>query len=204
MLIASLLFLAGAQAQTTAVALPAGTRFHVRLQTPVNTKTANSGYPVEAILIAPLSFHGSVTVPVGTRLSGRIADIQRHRGVSLQLTFDTMTLPGGSAFTVPGCNTPGCAIAGSLSASFTKSRCQLAAKPIGLLLAFPVVGAGIGAAAGNPARGAGTGGVIALVVLIIGERFWFSTRWENFNLKRGRKMWLRLGGDWTIAPPVEK
>jgi hypothetical protein len=52
-LIAPLLLMA-AQAQTTAVTLPAGARLRVKLQTPVNTKTANSGDPVDAILIAPL------------------------------------------------------------------------------------------------------------------------------------------------------
>src|SRR5437660_5773155 len=80
--------------------LPAGTRLRVQMQTPVDTKTSNVGDAVEALLVEPVQNGGSILVPVGARLTGRVAAVspqskahQTH--ALLQLSFDELILPNG-------------------------------------------------------------------------------------------------------------
>jgi hypothetical protein len=208
MLVGYLLLAIAVQAQTIPVTVPAGRCLRVKLETPVNTKTAQAGDGVEATLIETISLRGEVAMPAGTHVSGWITDVDvagDERG-AVRLAFDTVMLPDGRTFTASP----------SLSTSFRSPTFWMAAKLIGVLLALPVVGASIGAAAGGgegAAQGAGTGGVIALLGVIALSGSKHSTpldRWENFKLKRGRKMWLRLDADLTLAPsapptaPAEK
>jgi hypothetical protein len=199
-LIGHLLLGIAAQAQTIPVTVPAGTRLRVKLETPVNTKTAHAGDDVKATLIETISLRGEVALPAGTHVSGRITevDVAGDERAAVRLAFDTVMLPDGRTF----------AASPSLSPSFRSPTFWMAAKLIGVLLALPVVGASIGAAAGGregAAQGAGTGGVIALLGVIALSGLKHSTpvdRWENLKLKRGRKMWLRLDADLTLAPPA--
>lgn len=187
-----LLLAIAAQAQTIRVTVPAGTRLRVKLETPVNTKHLLSDR-VEATLIEPISLRGGVALPTGTHVSGRITYVQQNGGASLRLAFDTATLPDGGTLTA------------FASTSFRRSRFWRTAKMIGVVLAVPVVGAGIGAAVGGregAKTGAGTGGAIALVAVLGAHKDPFENVWVNFKLKRGRKMWLRLDADLPLAPPA--
>src|SRR5947209_8327286 len=75
-IVGALLLAAVAHAQDTKVTLPAGTRLRVKLETPVDTKTAHAGDAVEAALIQQVVVHGRSVLPVGTYISGSVQAIR--------------------------------------------------------------------------------------------------------------------------------
>jgi hypothetical protein len=82
---------------------PTGTTLHVRLTRPLGSFASRQHSPVDAVLIAPVK-HGSETIlPAGSVLTGEIKSVQRvgvgliHETASLQLSFDSIAVPGGDA-----------------------------------------------------------------------------------------------------------
>ena len=67
---------AAVHAQTVSGIVPAGTRLRARLETPVDTKTSRVADGVEARLLEPVKIHDQTMLPVGTRLSGRVAAVR--------------------------------------------------------------------------------------------------------------------------------
>lgn len=87
---------------------PAGTPLHIRLTSPVGTWASKKGSPVRAVLIAPVTVDGDTVLPMGTIVSGKVSSVKRvgfgiiHETASLDLTFDRLTLPGGSSLPFSG------------------------------------------------------------------------------------------------------
>ena len=93
------------QALTYRVA-PVGSVLHVRLTSAVGSFASRPGDMVEAVLIAPVKVEGEIILPAGAILHGRVKSVRRvglgilREASSLDLTFDSITLPGGASLAV--------------------------------------------------------------------------------------------------------
>ncbi|HXE90476.1 MAG TPA: hypothetical protein VNK82_05870 [Terriglobales bacterium] len=192
-----------ARAQSDTVSLLAGTRLRAKLESSVSTKTARVGDGVEVILLQPVERGSNVLVPTGSRLTGRVEDVRaadRKQRISarLRLAFYRMTFPDGRALEAP-------ASLQSLGMSQDVDAEGVATQPgiskgetAGVVVTGAGVGAGIGAAAGG-AKGAGIGAGIGGAIAVLGALAEASARWDDFELKKGRKLWLRLDQDVTLS-----
>ena len=85
----------GAQALSVPYA-PAGTRFDVRLDEPIDTRLNSAGQRITATLMQPIvASDGTVFIPQGTQIEGAISSIGTTGGPHIALEFDTAKLPGG-------------------------------------------------------------------------------------------------------------
>ncbi len=79
--------------------IPAGTRFKVRFETPVNSLNSSKGTPFITTILNDIKSDGNIILPAGTTLRGRVGDIQRSRylsrGASMNLNFDHIVTPTG-------------------------------------------------------------------------------------------------------------
>jgi hypothetical protein len=86
--------------------LPAGTTLEARLSTATGSRISHPGDPMEATIIAPVSFHGRILVPQGSRLRGSVASATaigfglKHSVASIAYHFHMLHLPGGAAIPV--------------------------------------------------------------------------------------------------------
>lgn len=82
---------------------PAGSVVHVRLTGAVGSYASRPGWPIQAVLIAPVKADGETVLPAGSVLSGRVKSVRRvglgvlHESASLDLVFDSISLAGGGA-----------------------------------------------------------------------------------------------------------
>jgi len=103
-------FLAGSMLQLpwviSAQSLPAGTVLEARLSSATGSRTSQSGDLIEATIIAPVSVHGRILVPQGSRLLGSITNATaiglglKHSTASISYSFHTLLLPGVAAIPV--------------------------------------------------------------------------------------------------------
>ena len=86
--------------------LPAGTALEARLSGTTGSRISHRGDPTEATIIAPVSVHGRVLVPQGSRLLGSVANVTaigfglKHSTATIAYAFHTLRLPGGAAIPV--------------------------------------------------------------------------------------------------------
>ncbi len=86
--------------------LPAGTALEVRLSAPTGSRISHRGDPIEATIIAPITFEGRILVPQGSRLFGSVANATaiglglKHPTASIAYAFHTLQLPDGAAIPV--------------------------------------------------------------------------------------------------------
>ena len=85
-------------------AIPTGTMFRARLETTINTATTQTGTPFRAQITEPVLHDGSVIVPAGATLEGRVTDIRGgrrlHGPALIHLQAQTIILPDGSRMPV--------------------------------------------------------------------------------------------------------
>lgn len=62
-----------------AFVLKSGSRFPVAILKELNSDTAKSGEPIEAMLLAPLDYGGVILAPQGARITGRVTNIIGQR-----------------------------------------------------------------------------------------------------------------------------
>ncbi len=85
---------------------PAGSVVHIRLTNAVGSFASRPGSEVDAVLIAPVKVEGETVLPVGTVVHGRVKSVRRiglgivHEAASLDLIFDSISLPGGQSLPV--------------------------------------------------------------------------------------------------------
>jgi hypothetical protein len=85
---------------------PAGSVLHVRLTNAVGTFASHPGAEAEGVLIAPVQIEGDTVLPAGTLVHGRVKSVRRvglgilHETASLDLIFDSITLPTGALLPV--------------------------------------------------------------------------------------------------------
>lgn len=86
--------------------VPAGSVLHVRLTNAVGTFASRPGAQVDAVLIAPVKVDGDTVLPVGSIVHGQVKSLRRiglgivHEAASLDLIFDSISLPGGASMPV--------------------------------------------------------------------------------------------------------
>jgi hypothetical protein len=80
--------------------LDTGTDIQVRLEQPLSSRTARLEDRFEATVVRPIRVNGRVVIPTGSRVRGivQVAEPAERpaKAGRLDLTFDTLTVPGGS------------------------------------------------------------------------------------------------------------
>ena len=86
--------------------LPAGTTLEARLVTPTGSRISRIGDRVEGSTIAPISFHGHILVPLGSKVIGSVESVKRfgfglkQTTASIRYHFRTLRLPNGDAIPI--------------------------------------------------------------------------------------------------------
>jgi hypothetical protein len=157
---------------------------------------------VDAVLIEPVTHYDVIILPIGTRLHGRVvtiraADKKQKIHALLRLSFDEVILPDGRHF-------KSLASIQSLGASEDVDNEGAATAPgvskgetVEVTTASAAAGAGIGALAGG-GKGAGVGAGIGGAVGLLSALAAGSAEWDDFQLKTGRKLWLRADEDFKV------
>lgn len=85
---------------------PAGAVLHLRLTNAVGSFASHRGDRVDGVLIAPVKVAGETVLPAGTLVHGTVKSVRRiglgilREAASLDLTFDSIVLPGGTTLPV--------------------------------------------------------------------------------------------------------
>lgn len=83
--------------------IPANTPIEIRLTQRISTQRSKAGQPVEAILAAPVLIGDQTVLPLGSKVTGTIQDLDSvklgfyHETASVALKLDHITLPDGTA-----------------------------------------------------------------------------------------------------------
>ena len=86
--------------------LPEGTVLEARLSGATGSRISHSGDPIEATIIAPVSFQGRILVPQGSRSFGSVTGATaiglglKHSTASISYSFHSLLLPGRAAIPV--------------------------------------------------------------------------------------------------------
>ena len=92
------------QRPRSAGTLPEGTRFDVRLDEPLSSKTARREDRVIASVATPVRVDGRVVLPAGTRVRGVVDDVQEAerpaKSGRLDLVFDRIAFADGTEITL--------------------------------------------------------------------------------------------------------
>lgn len=79
--------------------IPAGTKFNIKLQTPISTKTNKAGDYFSAVLIEDEKTQKNIVLPAGSIIRGSIAQVKPNkrfsRGAVLYVDFDHVVIPNG-------------------------------------------------------------------------------------------------------------
>ena len=177
--------------------LAAGTRLRVKLDSTLSTNVARPSDTVEAIVTKRIDRNGVVVLPQGARIHGKVeavrrADRNNKVEPSLKLNFDQIIFPDGRVF--------------STSASIADVRKRMHVDSIGLvtqpglsgrrklvsIALFSATGALAGIHSGGEGSGIGAAAGAGLGGLVVSLD---SRPYSDFELKKGRKLWLRLNSD---------
>ncbi len=86
--------------------LPQGTALEARLSGATGSRISHTGDPIEATIIAPVSFHGRILIPQGSRLFGSVTEATafglglKHTTASIRYGFNALVLPGRASMPV--------------------------------------------------------------------------------------------------------
>ncbi|HZO99962.1 MAG TPA: hypothetical protein VFD30_06700 [Terriglobia bacterium] len=190
--------------QEESVTVPAGTRLRAKLNSTVGTKNSRIGDGIEAVLIEPVRVNGLEVLPQGTYLSGRIeavrsGDKKQRVFAMLRPSFTKVTLPDGSKFDVrASVQSLGTTMDVDPEGAVTERR-ESKGEKVGVDAATVGAGAGVGGIAAG-GKGAAVGAGVGAGIAALGELADALTKYEDFELKKGRKLWLRLDQDLVVAP----
>jgi peptidoglycan hydrolase-like protein with peptidoglycan-binding domain len=106
--IAALLFMLGAAAEISAqarVVVPEGSVIIVRTSSALESATAKPGQTFEAVVVDTLQVDSYTAIPAGSRIRGVVTFAQpadRQRSGVIEVNFNRLTLPDGSAYNLNG------------------------------------------------------------------------------------------------------
>jgi hypothetical protein len=187
------------------VTVQEGTNLRVALDTTLSTKSARVGDRFSGTLREPIYVNGKEAIPYGSRIDGRVSEVQRpghtHGVGKLDIVFEKIQLPNGYTETIVA------SMAGAETSDKTKvdkegtisgpsSRKRDAAEVAGA----GGVGAGIGAIAGGAKGTAIGGGVGAIVGLADSMR----RRGKDLELPAGTSLVIRLDRPLTLQVPANR
>ncbi len=191
-------------AQEAPPSVMAGTKLRVQFNTEVGTAISRVNDGAEAHLLKPVEADGREVLPAGTVLSGRVLAVRKGNKHTkaypmIRLGFNRVVMPDGRSF-------PASASLADLGISvYVDSEGAASTRPytkgekVGVPVMTGAAGAGIGAIGGG-GKGAAEGAAIGAGVGVLADLIDRSAQWDDFRLTRGRKAWLRLDQDLTLAP----
>lgn len=162
--------------------LEAGTDIQVRLEQPLSSKTARMEDRFETTVVRSVRVDGRTVIPAGSRVRGIVqaaeAAERPAKAGKLELTFDTLNLPGGSRMDI---RTSVISIKEDIDRSDTAKKAGLGA----------LLGAVIGKVVG------GTKGAL-IGVLVGGGGAIVATKGDDVELPEGSVLTLRLERPLTV------
>ena len=99
------LFLTTALSAQTRVSMPAGSVILVRTDQALESSSAQVGQTFQTTVIDAVSVNGYTLIPANSQVRGVVAYVQpanRQRSGVMQINFDRLTLPNGTAYTIRG------------------------------------------------------------------------------------------------------
>lgn len=86
--------------------LPAGTKIRVRMDNEINSKVSSAGDTFTMKISEPVSIRGTVVLPIGTVIEGRVTGVKRaaigRKNGRLTLSFEMLRLAGGEKREING------------------------------------------------------------------------------------------------------
>lgn len=86
--------------------LPSGTIFRVQMDNGINSKVSSVNDTFTATVIEPVSVRGTVVIPIGTVIEGKVIKVKRagigNKNGSLTVSFDTLTFANGDKREIEG------------------------------------------------------------------------------------------------------
>lgn len=175
------------------VTVQEGTTLRVSLDSTLSTRSARPGDQFTATLREPIYVNGKEAIPYGTRIEGRVSQVERpgrvHGVGKLDIAFERISLPNGYSETIVA------SAVGTEGASGTKvgkegtvSGPSSRKRDVEETAAGGGIGAGIGAIAGG-AKGTAIG---AGVGVIIGLADSMRRRGKDLELAAGTTLIMRL------------
>ena len=93
---------AGALLAQESLSLPSGTSVHMKLETPISTKTSKVGDAFAGRVTEPVLLDGKTVIPVGAAIQGQIVKLTEPRRVkgkpTIELRPDSITMPDGEKY----------------------------------------------------------------------------------------------------------
>lgn len=93
---------AGAMLAQESLSLPSGTSVHMKLETPISTKTSKVGDAFAGRVTEPVLLDGKTVIPVGAAIQGQIVKLTEPRRVkgkpTIELRPDSITMPDGEKY----------------------------------------------------------------------------------------------------------
>jgi hypothetical protein len=84
------------------LSLPSGTTVHMKLETPISTKTSKAGDTFAGRVTEPVVLNGKTAISVGAAIQGQIVKLTEPRRVkgkpTIELRPDTITMPNGEKY----------------------------------------------------------------------------------------------------------
>jgi hypothetical protein len=93
---------AGLMVAQEPMSLPSGTTVHMKLETPISTKTSKVGDTFAGRVTEPVMLNGKAVLPVGAAIQGQIVKLAEPRRVkgkpTIELRPDSLTMPNGEKY----------------------------------------------------------------------------------------------------------
>ncbi len=93
---------AGALLAQESLSLPSGTTVHMKLETPISTKTSQVGDTFAGRVTEPVMLKGKAAIPVGAAIEGKIVKLTEPRRIkgkpTIELRPDSITMPNGEKY----------------------------------------------------------------------------------------------------------
>jgi len=171
------------------IAIPAGTRIPVVLETPLSTRFSRKGQTVIFRTSGSLAVGQDLEIPPGTEIRGRLAEVSRPgvfgKSGALSVTVERIALPAGSTANLRAqLRSPGMNARGRLT---TEARRSLGLQS---LMVLSLQGTLAGAQFGSKAAGIGAGAGAAIAAVLM-----MSQRGRDVSIAAGTPFSVRLRED---------
>ncbi len=189
---------------TSLYTVPSGTRFRVRMNETINSKSAAVGDRFTATVTEPVySSNGVVVVPTGSEVVGRVDAVQKAvkggKPGTIDVSFRQIKLPNGRVRAINGSLTDLDSKSAKSDEEGTASGDKMKHRKVIFIGGGGAGGAVLGAAIGG-GKGALIGGLIGAGAGFLGEHY---TKGENAEVKSGTEFGIYLNQSASFPRFVE-